>query len=277
MDKSAEKRPRAWQPLTPRGVAAFAAASFGRLWLVQSIVAALAGLAVIWFLNRAWCPVFSAAIPQLPAQAEVRHARLNWPGPSPQLLAENRFLAITVDLRHEGQARSPAHVQVELGEQTIKVISILGFAELRYPTGWRIGLSRSDAEPWWGAWKPAVLAMTGAATLVSLMVVWPILAALYSGPAWLLAFFANRGGTWAGLWRLAQAALLPGALVLSLGIVLYGFGLLDLLFLFLAAGAHLVVGWSYLVMAIFKLPARQEGGSASPDQNPFAPSEPKKS
>jgi hypothetical protein len=32
---------QAWQPFTPRGVAAFAAASLGRLLLVQGLVAAL--------------------------------------------------------------------------------------------------------------------------------------------------------------------------------------------------------------------------------------------
>ena len=36
----------AWEPLTPRGVAAFARASFGRLFLVQTIVAVGAVLAV---------------------------------------------------------------------------------------------------------------------------------------------------------------------------------------------------------------------------------------
>src|SRR4051812_41832391 len=136
MDKPAEKRPLAWQPLTPRGVAAFAAASFGRLWLVQLIVAGFAGLCAIWFLNRAWSPVVAEAVQRLPAQSEIRRAKLSWSGPSPEVLAENRFLAVAVDLKHEGQARSPAHVQMELGETTVKIISILGVVQSSYPDGW---------------------------------------------------------------------------------------------------------------------------------------------
>jgi hypothetical protein len=268
MDKPAEKRQSAWQPLTPGGVAAFAAASPGRLWLVQLIVACLAALCIVWFLHRAWAPVVAKAIEQLPAQSEIRHARLNWAGPSPESLAENRFLAVAVDLKHEGQARSPAHLQMELGESTIKVISLLGFVEMAYPQGWRIGLGRADAEPWWGAWKPALLAMAGALAAATLIVLWAILGSLYSGPVWLIAFFANRQTTWAGAWRLSQAALLPGALVLSTGVVLYGFGVLDLLLLFVAAGLHILVGWVYVTTAVFRLPIQKEEGATK--ENPFA-------
>jgi hypothetical protein len=276
MDKPAQKRQAAWQPVTPRGVAAFAAASFGRLWVVQLMVAGLGGLCVMWFLNHAWVPVVSESIQQMPSQSGVRHARLSWTGQSPQVLGENRFLAFAVDLKHEGQARSPAHLQVELGETTVKVISILGFVELAYPDGWLIGLSRTQAEPWWGAWKPALLAMAGALTVVALMLIWAILGLLYSGPAWLFAFFGNRQMTWPGVWRLAQAALLPGALVLSLSIVFYGWGMLDLLLFFVAAAMHLVIGWVYVVAAIFRLPVGKEEGSPSTSENPFAASDSKK-
>src|ERR1051326_5853392 len=191
MDKPAEKRQPAWQPLTPRGVAAFAAASCGRLWLVQLVVAGFAGLCVIWFLNRAWSPVVAGAIQQLRGQSEIRRAKLSWAGPTPQVLGENRFVAVAVDLKHEGQARSPAHVQVELGENTVKIISIFGFMESAYPDRWRVGLSRAEAEPWWGAWKPALLALSGGGTAIALMANWAVLGLLYSAPAWLLVFFVN--------------------------------------------------------------------------------------
>src|SRR5881394_493588 len=106
MDKPAEKRQFAWQPLTPRGVAAFASASAGRLWLIQLVVACLAALCTIWFLHKAWVPIVSRAIEQLPAQSEIRHAKLIWGGPSPECLAENRFFSISIDLKHEARARS---------------------------------------------------------------------------------------------------------------------------------------------------------------------------
>jgi len=267
MDKPAEKRQFAWQPLTPRGVAAFATASFGRLWVVQLIAACLAGLCIIWFLNRAWAPVISAAIEQLPARSEIRHAKLNWQDLSPQCLAENRFLAISIDLNHQGKARSPAHVQIELGDSTVKVLSLLGFIEVSYPDGWRIALGRAEVGPWWGAWKPALLAIAGGAVLVALMLLWPILALLYSGPAWLIAYFSNRETTWLGSWRLAQAALVPAALLFSLAVVLYGLGILDLLLLFIAFGLHILVGWIYAATAAFCLPLQKD--EAPVKENPF--------
>ena len=42
----------AWEPFTPRGVAAFAGAGLGRLWLVQFVVAMLAAAAVVWFVHK---------------------------------------------------------------------------------------------------------------------------------------------------------------------------------------------------------------------------------
>ena len=103
----------AWQPLTVRGVAAFASARLGRLLLVQFIVALLTTASVVWFVHRAWFPIIGEAIRALPAEGRIRSGRLDWPGPSPVCLADGRFLAFIVDLDHTGEARSPAHVQVK--------------------------------------------------------------------------------------------------------------------------------------------------------------------
>ncbi len=72
MDEPTQIRPVAWQPLTPRGVAAFARASGGRLLLVQLLLASLAAAVVVWFLQEAWFPVIHQAIGQLPGQGERR-------------------------------------------------------------------------------------------------------------------------------------------------------------------------------------------------------------
>ena len=133
MSASADKAQIAWQPLTPRGVASFAHASLGRLLLVQLLVALLTAGATIWFLNTGWFPTINEAIRGLPPQGEIRSATLYWTGPSPARLAENRFLAVIVDLDHVGTARSPAHVQVELGRADLKVYSVLGDFQCAYP------------------------------------------------------------------------------------------------------------------------------------------------
>ncbi|HZQ47670.1 MAG TPA: hypothetical protein VFC07_11700, partial [Verrucomicrobiae bacterium] len=95
--------PTAWEPLTPRGVAAFAWASTGRLLLVQGIVALVAALTVVWFLEQVWFPVVRQAIHRLPAEGEIGGEQLHWSGEAPVLLAQNRCLGLGVDLNHSGQ------------------------------------------------------------------------------------------------------------------------------------------------------------------------------
>jgi len=268
MDKPAEKRPIAWQPLTPKGVAAFATAKLGRVWLIQLIIAIIAGVCVAWCLSSTWIPVITSAVDQLPDKAEIRRATLNWDGESPRRLADNQFLSVAVDLKHEGLARSPAHIQAELGEKTVKVMSLLGFVEAPYPDGWLVSLTRAEAQPWWGAWKLPILWIAGAATVCVLMVIWTILSTVYFVPAWMVAFFANKQSTLAGVWRVCAAALMPGALVFCASIIFYGVGALDLPELALLAAIHIAVGWVYLATALICLPERPE--EINEKENPFA-------
>ena len=75
-----------------------------------------------------------------------------------------------------------------------------------------------------------------------LMVSWACLATVYCLPAWLIGFFANRDCSLGGSWRLAGAALMPGALLMCAVIVLYGWGALDLVRLAVAGSSAFVVG-----------------------------------
>src|ERR1044071_8462422 len=139
------KKPFAWQPLTFRGVSRFAAAPLGRLWLVEFVFSLIVAAAVVWFLYVDWFPVLAKAAKNLPiAASEIRSGKLDWRGQSAVLLAENRFLAIAVDVKHAGQARSPAHVSIEPGLSDYKIFSLLGYAQWPYPRGWIISLSRDE-------------------------------------------------------------------------------------------------------------------------------------
>src|SRR5205809_700644 len=102
MTAPAETLAPAWQPLTPRGVAAFARAPWWRLLLVQFLFAITVGAAAMWFLHTGWYPTIREAIRHLPDQSEIRAGRLAWTNASPQLLAEGHFLALSVDLNHTG-------------------------------------------------------------------------------------------------------------------------------------------------------------------------------
>jgi hypothetical protein len=263
------KRPFAWQPLTPKGIGTFASATFGRVLVVQFLFALLAAGMVIWFLNRDWFPVITEAIKQMPENGEIRSGQLSWNGDSPTLLSENRFFALTVDQKHEGQARSPAHVAVELGERDVKIYSLLGYLERRYPAAWWLGLNRTEATPWWGAWAPPILGIVALVVIMSLMLCWAILATLYAGPAWLVGFFANRDLSLAASWRLCGAALMPGCVFLTTAIFVYGLGLLDLVQLGVAVAAHLVVGWVYIWLSIRKVALHPDVATAK--GNPFTP------
>ena len=239
----------AWEPLTPRGVAVFARASFERLFIVQAIFAVLAAGAVVWVLSDGIFPVINAAIGALPDTGAIHGARLDWRDDSPLELAEGRIIAIGVDLDHGGSLRSPADFQFEFGRDSLCIFSLFGVAELDYPPGYIIAANQPDARPTWGAWFPDILALAALGTFFGLLLVWALLATVYALPVWLICFFANRDLTLHASWKLAGAALMPGAGLMSLALVLYDLAVFDLVQLCFAFGMHLVIGWIYLFVS----------------------------
>ena len=239
----------AWEPLTPRGVAAFARASFERLFIVQSIFALIATASVVWLLSDGIFPVIDDAIDQLPDVGSIHGGKLDWRDDSPVMLAEGKILAISVDIEHGGALRSPADFQFEFGRDSLVVYSLFGAGEVPYPSGYLIAANRSDARPTWGAWSPNLLGLVAIGTFFGLMGTWLLLATIYFFPVWLLCFFANRDLNFRASWKLAAAALMPGALVMALALVLYDYGAFDFVQLCFAFGMHLVIGWIYLFVS----------------------------
>lgn len=266
VDVPVEKSPTPWQPFTPAGVAAFAQGTWRRLLLVQLVFALFASAAIVWFLAEDWFPVVTTAIGALPTQGEIRHGVLDWREEPQELLAENGFLGLSVDLSHSRAARSPAHVQVEFGRADVKIFSLFGFWQTHYFAG-RVPFNRIELAPWWGAWKPPILAAVGALVILGLMMSWAVLSTLYFLPAWLIGFFGNRVVTLGGAWRMAGAALMPGATLLTVAIVFYGLGTLDVLRLTVATAAHLLLSWFYVLTGALWLP-RDRAALSLP--NPFA-------
>jgi hypothetical protein len=271
----AENPAVAWEPFTPRGVAAFAHAPFGRLLLVQIIIALSGASCVGWFLDDSVFPVIKTAVENLPAAGEIRSAQLDWPGDSPRLLAEGRFLALDVDLDHSGKVSSTADVQIEFGRETIEFgketiwsSALLGYMEIPYPSGETISFNRARLEPLWGAWRAEILFIAAAAAAVGLLLGWWLLATIYFLPVWLLGFFTNRDLNFRASWKLSGAALLPGALLMAAAILLYDFGAVDLVQFGFIFGAHFVLGWIYLFISLLFVPGIP---AASPQGNPFVP------
>jgi hypothetical protein len=259
----------AWEPLTPRGVAAFAHAKFSRLFLVQFAIALLAAISVVWFFDDGCFPTVRAAIQNLPEAGKISSGKLDWRGNSPQLLAEGKFLAFDVDLNYSGQIHSTADLQIEFGKESIRVFSLLGYSEFFYPPDRFSPFNRTELEPLWGAWAAEILFIAAAATMIGLLLSWWILATIYFLPVWLLGFFANRDLNFRASWKFSGTALMPGALLMAAGIFLYGFGELDLVQLGFIFSAHFVLGWIYLFVSLLFLPRISE---AKPKANPFKPS-----
>jgi len=256
----------AWEPLTPRGIAAFAHAPLRRLLLVQFIVALLVSGATTWLLREGFFPTVTSAIEQLPEEGEIRKSSLDWRGSNPQLLADGRYLSIAVDLDHSGEVRSLAHFQFEFGKTNVLVQSLLGYASLNYPDGWIIALGRSELSSRWGAWRPVLLAMTVMGVVAYLLASWLVLATIYCGPVWLLGFYANRDLPLRASWKLAGASLMPGAFAMLTAILCYGIGMLDLVQLGFALAAHVLLVWVFLAVSTFFVPRI---GEPKPGSNPF--------
>jgi hypothetical protein len=267
MSESVEIKNKAWQPLTPRGIAAFAQASWLRLLLVQFIVAVLTAATVVWFLRTAWFPTVREAISQLPVSGEIQAGTLNWRSSSPQLLAEGHFLTFTVDTNHTGVLKSPAHFQIELGSQTVRVFSLFGFWDFPYSKNYLVAFNRTDLEPWWGAWQPPILWMTVAGVIIGLLLSWTLLAIIYALPVWLAAYFANRNLSMGSSGKLAGAALMPGALMLMIAIFFYGIGAVDVIQLLIAFSVHWILGWVFMIWAALSSPKIILPESAG--KNPF--------
>lgn len=254
MEPFGDQYPGAWRPLTPRGIAVFSRSSFSRLFLVFCLMGLLASGTVVWVLAVAWYPVITAAVDRLPKEGQISGGRLAWRGETPLLLAENRFLALAVDLDHSAQTRSPAHIQAEFGLSDLRFYSLLGCCIVAYPNHYVIGFNFDEVKPRWGAWAPMILGLAAMVAWLWFLVSWTVLATLYCLPAWLLGLYSNRDLTFLGSWRLSGAALMPGALVMSVTLGLYGLGQLDVVRLLGAFALHLVIGWVYLVLGVLAAP-----------------------
>lgn len=257
-------RPRAWQPFTPRGIAAFGPASFGRLFAFQVLVALLAGGAVVWFLWTVWFPIARESIQNLTGEGKIAVGNLELPGHGMQRLVTNRFLTLAIDVDSARRHDYSADVFAVLRRSHVDVCSLFGCGALPYPTR-ESAFTRLELEAQWGAWQPFLLGIAGITVAFAVLFSWWMLATLYFLFARLLGFFQDRDLTLGGSWRLCSAALLAGTVFLLLGIGGYGLGVVDLIPLLLMAALHVVIPWALIVFAVFALPR-----AVPKPANPFA-------
>lgn len=265
--------PRAWQPLTFRGVAAFAGATATRVFIVQFLVLLVAVACLLQALELTWWPAVRTAIRTLPEVGRVQHGQLDWHGEPFAVLADSPSLSILVDAAGQHEPGQVADVQVEIAKTEIRVCTLVGCLPIVFEPVWDFPLNRVELVPWWGAWKPAIVAVTALLLALALGGAWWTLATLYSVPLRLLAILAGRPVTLGGGWRIAAMALMPGALLLSLGILAYGLIRLPLLLLVGIFVLHLLLGWVYSIAAIFRLDTYAAIAAAASPATP-APAKP---
>jgi hypothetical protein len=260
--------PPAWQPFSARGIAAFSVAGATRLWLLELAVALIAAVTVVWFLATAWFPEVRQAIANLPDQGLILDQQLRTPLPPVTILAEGPRLGFIVDRNDLENAVASSDIRVEFHRTRLVVGSIFGSLVFAYPKGWSIQFNRTELLPTWGAWEPILLGLAALGVIAGLLLSWAILAFLYSLFARPAAYLLDRPLTWGGSWKLASAALMPGALLMSLTLLLYGLGILDVMRALIIAALHLAVGWVYVIAGTLALPRREPDAPS----NPFSPS-----
>jgi hypothetical protein len=255
----------AWQPFTPKGIAAFAGATFGRLFIVQMVVALLAAGAVVWFLSTVWFPAAEEAIRNVSGDGAVRAGQLEITGQTTERLVTNRFLTLAIDTQSNKAHAYSADAFVVLRSGYYEVCSLFGCRSFRYPVQSTV-FNRLELEARWGAWKPFLLGIAAVGVIFSLLFSWWLLATIYFLFVRTFAFFADREVTFGGSWRLCGAALLAGAVLLIAAIVGYGFGVVDLVKLLVILVLHVIGPWVLIVFATRALPRI----AAKIAKNPFA-------
>jgi hypothetical protein len=255
---------QAWQPFTPRGVAAFARATFTRLVLVQLSVAGLVACIVLWFVAVQWFPVVEQAVRAMPGTIVIRNGFLASTNSSSLRVAGNRCLEIILDPRDAGGMSSSADIAAVLTARELQLCGVFGCADVPYDPRYVIELSRTTIEPWWGAWRKPIIASVLVGTVATLLISWWVLGLIAAPFVRLFAFFTDRQVTFGGSWRLAMASLLPGAFLFIIAVGLYAFEVIDVLRLGLFCALHFVCGLAFVVTSPFFLPK-----GAKQAANPF--------
>jgi hypothetical protein len=260
-----------WQPLTGGGVAAFADATWLRVFAFQFAGALGAGALVLASALMAWVPTVEGSLPELPeAGAEIRAGRLAWPGAESRIWAERPQLALGVVPSGGAPLGLNSDVQVEFRADALWLRGLLGVASLPYPPDLELKLTRTAGPAAWQAWRPVLAAVLGTSGfLLHLSITW-VIGLLVLLPVWGSAALFGRGSGFAFAAKVSvmttQAPLLAGWLALfgystrALSLSTLGFGL----------GSIPVLLTVWCVWSIVALPPGTPKASPSKTPNPFA-------
>lgn len=266
MNELAAPRRRRTSPAVPStfgGVAAVALRPAGCLLFWQCAVAGAAAIVIAWALGTTWARAFERATLSLGTDGAISEGRLEWPDTRTVVLFEDGFLSLVIDPEGRRDAGLASDVGISLEANGFAARSLLGWTSLRYPAGLRFRLNRVAASGWLAAWKIPALIGLGGAVFLGLFLSWWFLATLYGILLWAFGGTAGRELTFLEGWRLAGAALLPPAILMTAIIALYATRQLGMVGLFLAWPIHLVIGWIYCLGGLGAVP-RPEWNAGTP-------------
>lgn len=256
-------------PLTFGGVAAFAQKSgrwFLVVWLITSLLSAGTCL---HFLQSRWIPVVESTLNILPENLLLSGGIMSaLPNPA-TLERDNGFLSVVLAGSDESQGNMTADLQITVASDGLRLHSLLGYLTLPYPPDLELRLAPTNVNPWWNSRKTLFSAAFFVIVSVGLLLTWTALASVYYLPLTVALFFADRSVQMGKTWRLAGSLLIPGALMMSLAILLYTFHLLSLLGLLLTAILHIVIAWIYGIACVKYVP--RHNPASPPTPNPFEP------
>ena len=261
-------------PSTFGGVAAVALRPFGCLLFWQIAVATAAAFVVAWSASIAWAKGFHRAALAVPSEGLIEQGRLQWPDRRAVVLHEDGFVSLVIDPEARRDAGLASDVGLSLEGRGIAARSVLGWISIPYPPEFRLRLNRVEATGLVAAWRVPVLIGLGFAVFFGLILAWWSLTTLYGILLWAFGGPVRRDLSFTEGWRLAGAALLPGAVLMTAAIGLYANRQLGIVGLLLAMPVHIVLGWLYCLGGLAAIPPLAPSAEEDSDDQDDAPSSP---
>jgi hypothetical protein len=260
---------RPWLPLTFRGIAAFGRATMSRTLGVTFVAALLYGAAMAWLTVHSLVPPVNQFAERLPATGEIRGRELHWGGDPFVVLADSRIVTVVVDFEGSNLEGRVADLMLKLRKTDFEICSLFGCVTSPYPPGWIIAMNQPEVKPLWGAWRPFVVLGVFGASMLGVLALWMTIATASFIPVRFVLYFLDRDVTLLGTWRVLLMALLPGAALLTAGIIGYSLSQVTLTGLLGFGAAHLLVDAIFWAGACWRLPLTDRRAAAKAG-NPFA-------
>ncbi|GEM_PF-5516967 len=235
--------------------------------VAEAILAVLFGVFFITLLHRSCNPVIEEAADNSRLQGRISGGILHDGPAEPVRLAENLFLSMSLDPKGEDSGSRTSDFAVSLTDDHIEAESLFGILDIPYPREWEINLSSDEMRPAWRAWKGMGYLSIVFGTAVATIASWWMAGCGLAIAGLLCAFYSNRPVSFPTLLKLATCSLVPGFLILLLGLTSYAARMLSITGLVGVWILHLLVGIGTFIWIFLHLPRGKRATTSG--ENPF--------